>query len=269
MAPRTVLITGASSGIGRACALHLHERGFHVYGTSRDAGADATPFTMLQMDVTDETSVQRAIHTITEREGRIDIVVNNAGIGIAGPLESTSIEEAQRLLDVNLLGALRVSRAVLPTMRRQQAGYIVSIGSIGGLIAIPYQSLYSASKFGLEGMMESLRMEVRPFGVRVVLIEPGDTRTPFGENRTVTADAATRDSYRWFPTALSRMVKDEQNGPGPEGVARRLHRIVNTKNPRLRYTTGPAVQRAAVWLKRLLPNAALEYGMRKYYGLDR
>src|SRR5262245_6676589 len=118
MAPRTVFITGASSGIGRGCALHLHERGFHVYGTSRVGGAGANPFAMLQMDVTDDASVQLGIHTIMEREGRIDVVVNNAGIGIAGPLESTSIEEARRLLDVNLLGALRVSHAVLPTMRK-------------------------------------------------------------------------------------------------------------------------------------------------------
>ena len=268
MAPRTVFITGASSGIGRACALHLHDRGFHVYGTSRVARAGANPFAMLQMDVTDDVSVQRGIHAVMEREGRIDVVVNNAGVAIAGPLESTSIEDARRLLDVNLLGALRVCHAVLPIMRKQQAGYIVTIGSIGGLIAIPYQSLYSASKFALEGMMESLRMEVRPFGVQMVLIEPGDTRTPITQNRTLTADASGRDQYPQFPAALKRMATDEQNGPGPEGVARLLHRIINTHNPRLRYTTGPAVQRAAVWMKRLLPNAALEYGLRKYYGLE-
>lgn len=222
---------------------------------------------MLQMDVTDDASVERGIYTVMEREGRIDVVVNNAGIAVAGPLESTSIEEARRLLDVNLLGAFRVCHAVLPTMRKQQAGYIVTIGSIGGLIAIPYQSLYSASKFALEGMMESLRMEVRPFGVRVVLIEPGDTRTPITQNRILTADTATRDGYRRFPAALERMATDEQSGPGPDAIARLLHRIVNTQNPRLRYTTGPAVQRAAVWMKRLLPHVALEYGMRKYYGV--
>jgi len=194
--------------------------------------------------------------------------VSNAGIAIAGPLESTSIEEAQHQLDVNLFGALRVCRAVLPIMRRQHGGYIVSIGSIGGLIAIPYQPLYSASKFALEGMMESLRMEVRPFGIRVVLIEPGDTRTPITQNRIVTADATVQSTYRSFITALRRMADDEQKGPGPESVARLLHRILNNPNPRLRYTVGPVLQRAAVWLKRLLPNAALEYGMRKYYRLD-
>ena len=268
MASRIVFITGASSGIGRACALHLHQHGFRVYGTSRAARSSGSPFTMLQADVNDEPSVQSAVHSVIDREGRIDVVVNNAGIAIAGPLESTSMEEAQHQLDVNLFGTLRVCRAVLPLMRKQQAGYIVNIGSIGGLIAIPYQPLYSASKFALEGMMESLRMETRPFGVRVVLIEPGDTRTAITENRTLTADVAARDAYCRFPAALKRMATDEQNGPGPEIVARLLHRIVNTRNPRLRYTTGPAVQRAAVWMKRLLPNAVLEYGMRQYYGVD-
>jgi len=268
METRNVLITGASSGIGRACGLYLHEHGFRVYGTSRRGSFDGNPFAMLQMDVSDDASIQHGVDTIIKRDGRIDIVVNNAGIAIAGPLESTSISEAQHQLDINFFGAFRVCRAVLPVMRRQRGGYIVSIGSIGGQIAIPYQSLYSASKFALEGMMEALRLEVRPFGVRVVLIEPGDTRTPITLNRTKAAEAATQNAYQSYSAALKRMEDDERNGPAPEGVARLLKRILNTPNPRLRYTVGPAVQRAAVWLKRLLPNGLVEYGMRKYYGLE-
>jgi NAD(P)-dependent dehydrogenase (short-subunit alcohol dehydrogenase family) len=142
MAPRVALITGASSGIGRACATHLAACGVRVYGTSRIASAGQDPFPMLQMDVTDDQSVQRAIEAIIHREGRLDIVVNNAGIAVAGPLELTSVEEAKRQIDVNLFGAFRVCRAVLPIMRNQGGGYIVNIGSIGGLIAIPYQPLY-------------------------------------------------------------------------------------------------------------------------------
>ena len=150
---------------------------------------------------------------------------------------------------------------------REHGGYVVNMGSIGGLIAIPYQPLYSASKFALEGMSESLRLEVAPFGVHVVIIEPGDTRTPITQNRTITADSMIRAKYPSFAAALNRTAADERNGPGPETVARLLLRIVNTRNPRLRYTVGPPVQRAAVWLKRLLPYAALEYGMRRYYGI--
>src|SRR5258708_5074118 len=152
MDTRIALITGASSGIGRACAAHLAARGIRVYGTSRNPPT----FTMLRVDVTDDQSVQSAIAAILQREGRLDIVVNNAGIAIAGPLELTSIEEAKRQIDVNLFGAFRVCRAVLPIMRRQGGGYIVNVGSIGGLIAIPYQPLYSASKLAPEGMTESL-----------------------------------------------------------------------------------------------------------------
>ena len=128
-------------------------------------------------------SVEQAVATVLGREGRLDIVVNNAGMGIAGPVEDTSIEQAKRQLEVNFFGAFRVCRAVLPAMRRQRSGYIVNIGSIGGLIAIPYQSMYSASKFALEGLSEALRMEVRPFGIRVVIIEPGDHKTALTENR--------------------------------------------------------------------------------------
>lgn len=266
MKSRVALITGASSGIGRACALHLAGRGFHVYGTSRSPAGEPGPFPMLPMDVIDNASVQRGIDAVLASEGRIDIVVNNAGIAIAGPLESTSIEEARRQMDVNLFGAFRVCRAVLPIMRGQGGGYIVNIGSIGGLIAIPYQPFYSASKFALEGMSESLRLEVGAMGIRVVIIEPGDTRTPITQNRAVTADTMTNDLYRSFPAALSRTASDEQNGPGPERVARLLGRIVDTPNPRLRYTVGPSPQRAAVWIKRLLPYRILEYGMRRYYG---
>ena len=263
---RVVLVTVASSGIGLACATHLAGRGYRVYGTSRRAGGHAGSVAMLVADVTDDHSVEQAVAAVLEREGRLDIVVNNAGIGIAGPVENTSIEEAKRQLEVNFFGAFRVCRAVLPTLRSQRSGYLVNIGSIGGLIAIPYQAMYSASKFALEGLSESLRMEVRPFGVKVVIIEPGDHKTAFTENRTEMSGGT--DAYsQSFQAALARAAHEEQSGPGPEQVARLLHRIVNARNPRLRYTIGPATQRAAVWLKRLLPYSVTEYSMRTYFGL--
>jgi NAD(P)-dependent dehydrogenase (short-subunit alcohol dehydrogenase family) len=266
---RVVLVTGASSGIGLACATHLAGRGYRVYGTSRQAATgQAGSVAMLTADVTDDRSVERAVAAVLEREGRLDVVVNNAGMGIAGPVENTSIEEAKRQLDVNFFGAFRVCRAVLPAMRSQRVGYIVNIGSIGGLVAIPYQAMYSASKFALEGLSESLRMEVKPFGIKVVIIEPGDHKTSITENRTEMSGGT--DAYREsFQAALARTAHDEQSGPGPEQVARLLYRIVNTRNPRLRYTIGPAQQRAAVWLKRLLPYSVTEYSLRTYFGLGK
>jgi NAD(P)-dependent dehydrogenase (short-subunit alcohol dehydrogenase family) len=218
------------------------------------------------VDVTDDDSVEHAVRAVLDREGRLDIVVNNAGMGLAGPVENTSIEEARRQLEVNFFGAHRVCRAVLPAMRSQGGGYIVNIGSIGGVIAIPYQAMYSASKFALEGLSEALRMEVRRFGIRVVIIEPGDHKTALTQNRQFTEMSS--EAYRQsFEAALARTAHDEQSSPGPDQVARLLYRIVNRRNPRLRYTIGPVAQRAAVWLKRLAPNSILEYGMRTYYRL--
>jgi NAD(P)-dependent dehydrogenase (short-subunit alcohol dehydrogenase family) len=264
---RVVLITGASSGIGLVCATYLAAHGFRVYGTSRrPETASPGNVTMLTADVNDDRSVDQAVATVLEREGRLDIVVNNAGMGVAGPVESTSIAEAKAQFEVNFFGTLRVCRAALPAMRAQRGGYIVNIGSIGGIVAIPYQAMYSASKFALEGFSESLRMEVRPFGIRVVLIEPGDHKTSLTQNRRFAEMSI--DAYRAsFEAALAKTAHDEQSGPGPEQIARLLHRIVNTRNPRLRYTIGPVMQRAAVWLKRLAPNSVSEYSMRSYYGI--
>lgn len=262
---KVVLVTGASSGIGRSCAEFLAGRGYRVYGASRRA-LEVPLVETLAMDVRDAVSVEAAVAQVTAREGRIDIVINNAGIAVAGAVEDTSIEEAKEQFDVNFFGVLRVCRAVLPVMRERQAGYIVNIGSIGGLVAIPYQGFYSASKFALEGLSESLRLEVRQFGVQVVLIEPGDHKTALTGNRLRTADSARNPAYRdRFRCAVERMAADEQAGPDPASVARLVYRVINRSRPRLRYTVGPAPQRAAVWMKRLMPYGVVERVMDFYY----
>jgi len=267
---RVVLITGASSGIGLSCASRLVAEGYRVYGTSRKPQSQTLPFTMLTMDVTDEQSVVRGIDAILDREGHLDVVVNNAGAGLAGAIENTSLDEAKAQFDVNFFGTLNVCRAVLPGMRRQGSGYIVNVGSIGGLIAIPYQAMYSASKFALEGFTEALRLEARQWNIKVTLIEPGDHKTAFTQNRKWTAASSQDTLYRSIAEiAINRMAQDEQNGPDPARVAALLHRVVTMPNPRLRYTVGPGMQRAATWLKRFLPNSLLEYGIRRYYRLDR
>lgn len=253
---RVVLVTGASSGIGAACLAHLTAQGFTVYGAARN-----TPG-LLALDVTSDESVAAAVQTILDREGRIDAVINNAGIALAGAVEDTPPEEAQRQFDVNFFGVLRVCRAVLPAMREQRSGTIVNIGSIAGLVAVPFQGFYSASKFALEGLTESLRYEVRPFGIHAVLVEPGDHRTALTNNRrslksTTYADAAKR--------AIACMAQEEQAGPDPINVARLVHRILMARNPRLRYTCGPLSQRAAVWLKRLTPFALVERIIADHY----
>ncbi|MFL5381801.1 MAG: SDR family oxidoreductase [Longimicrobiaceae bacterium] len=267
--PRVVLVTGASSGIGKACADVLHERGCRVYGASRTAPGMAAPWSRLRMDVGDEGSVGEGVGKVLEAEGRIDAVVNCAGFGIAGAVEDTSIDEAKAQFDTNFFGVLRVCRAVLPSMRERKRGTIVNVSSIAGLVSLPFQAFYSASKFALEGMTEALRMEVRPFGVHVVLVEPGDTRTKFTANRRKTEAALCEHSpYRpAFNEAMGVAESEELAGVDPVPVAKVVARVVHASAPDLRYTVGPTMQRLAPLIRGVLPHSVYETLMRKHYGV--
>lgn len=271
MTKRVVLITGASSGIGQACSLNLLEHGFRVYGTSRRDHADGEfPYPMLTLDLAGADSAEPAIQEVLRREGRLDVLVNNAGMGIAGPIECTPIGEARRQFEANFFSCVLLCEAALPVMRRQSSGYIVNIGSIAGLIGLPYQAMYSASKFALEGFSEALRLEVRRFGIRVVVLEPGDHRTAFTRNRYCVPIERDAEDYRApCSAAIGQMEHDERRGASPEKVARLLHHVLMLGNPRLRYTAGPASQRVAAWIQRFLPNSLIEQGMRRYYHLGR
>ena len=265
---RVVLITGASSGIGQACARRLHQRGYRVYGTSRQADSQA----LIPMDVTSDDSVRRGVEAILECEGRLDVVVNNAGFGLAGAVEDTTLVEAQAQFEVNFFGVVRVCRAVLPLMRHQSeardrrgGGTIVNISSIGGLIGVPFQALYCASKHALEGLTEALRMEVRPYGIHVVLIEPGDLNTSFAANRQNVAAAGASAYADRARRAVSVMAADEMKGTPQDGVARLIGRVIASSSPRLRYMVGPPAERLAVTVKKLLPPRLFEWAIMKYY----
>ncbi len=266
-----VLITGASSGIGKACAEHLARRGYRVFGTSRRAPFPPAPTApgqpvMLQMDVTQEESVRRAVDFIVRETGRLDVVVNNAGFGIAGAVEDTSVDEAKSQLETNFFGVLRVCRAALPVMRAQGEGLIVNISSLGGVIALPFQALYSASKFAVEGLTEALRLEVRPFGIRVTMIEPGDMRTGFTDQRVRVAGWTPTSAYAPYAERVLQVVEtDERHGGAPETVAVLLERILRSPNPAPRYRVGPAFQRLAAVLKGILPGRLFAWALAKYY----
>ncbi|MGC9397322.1 MAG: SDR family NAD(P)-dependent oxidoreductase [Anaerolineae bacterium] len=265
---KVILVTGASSGIGRACAIALAQQGHRVYGTSRAPRSTDGNFTMLPMDVTDAASIQAAVQTLLERESRIDIVVNNAGIGYGGAVEDTAIEEAQATFETNFFGALRVCHAVLPAMREQGSGTIINISSIGGIISLPFQGLYSASKYALEAMSEALRMEVKRFGVHVVLVEPGDTNTQFTANRRSTRGAEENPVYREaYRGTLARIEADERNGAAPETIARAVLRIAASPRPKVRYVVGPFYQKLAVIVKRLIPSGLFERIIMMTYGI--
>ena len=266
--PKVVLITGASSGIGKACAEHLASLGHKVYGTSRKSGNGSASVKMIAMDVTDDRSVAEGVAQVVKAEGRLDALVNNAGYGIAGAVEDTSIQEAQHQFDTNFFGMFRVTKAVLPGMRERRSGHIINMGSIGGLISIPFQSFYCATKFAIEGFTEALRMEVGQFGIRVALIEPGDHRTNFTQARIRTRESQTSDAYREsFNRALGVMEHDEQNGPSPAGIARRIAAILGSTSPALRHPVGMFLQRFAVTLKSALPAGVFESIIRSTYKL--
>lgn len=279
---RVILITGASSGIGRACAEHLAGLGHRVYGTSRratfpepsppkaardpDGSAEPSGITLIPMDVTDDTSVERAVRYVLETAGRLDVIVNNAGMGIAGAVEDTSLEEARLQFETSFFGMLRVCRAAIPAMREQRSGLIVNVSSVAGVMGIPFQGLYSASKFAVEGLSEALRLEVAPFGLRVVVIEPGDFTTGFTANRRRTAASITNPAYaEACRRAIEVMEHDEAAGGPPIPVARLLARIVTSSSPRLRYAVGPLPERAAIVLKGLVPHRLFAWAIGKYY----
>jgi NAD(P)-dependent dehydrogenase (short-subunit alcohol dehydrogenase family) len=273
---RIVLISGASSGIGKACAAHLYRQGYRVYGTSRKAETsfnrssqekrDAPLFKMIPMDVNSEESIKRAVNFVVTCEGRLDVAVNCAGYGLAGAVEDTSVEEARAQMETNFFGVLQICRTVLPIMRRQQGGYIVNISSIGGLIGIPFQSVYSASKFAVEGFTEALRAEVQRYGIRVVLVEPGDFHTGFTAHRLKALRAKEHSLYEeQFAKALGVMEADEMKGHSPEKIGHLLEKIITTKAPRVRYRVGPVSEVVAVELKKIIPSKLFERAIMWYY----
>jgi short-subunit dehydrogenase len=268
---QVVLITGASSGFGKASADHLARLGHRVYGTSRRATFPETTTEhdyprMIPMDVCDDGSVEAAVKFVLAAENRLDVVVNNAGLGIAGAVEDTSPKEAKELFETNFFGVHRVCRAVLPTLREQRSGLIVNISSLGGLVTMPFQGFYSASKFALEALTGALRMELMPLGVRVTMIEPGDFKTGFTDSRVFASQSSTNPTYQAScGRAVAVMEHDEQHGAAPIQLARMLATIIEKPSPRLRYAVGMPAQRLAVALRRVLPDSLIEKALTAYY----
>lgn len=257
---RVVLVTGASSGIGLATARLLARRGLRVFGTSRTPHADAAgEVEMLALDTGEEASVRACVDTVLERAGRLDILVNNAGGGIAGAVEEVSIAEAKAVFEVNLWGAVRMTQAVLPTMRARGGGQIIAMSSMAGLIGVPFRGAYTASKFALESMFEALRYELDPIGIRVVLIKPSGVATPAAD-RVPRAELGLED-YREAGRNLSaRFDLEMRDGMPPEQVARTIVRVIDQRRPRLRYPVGAKV-RVLGAAQTLLPERVFVAGM--------
>ncbi|NLZ48260.1 MAG: SDR family oxidoreductase [Clostridiales bacterium] len=267
---KVVLITGASSGIGKATAIYLASKGLVVYGTSRKVVDDEElkkyNINMLKMDVGDEESVKQAINELILREGRIDSVFNNAGSGISGPLEETSIEEYKELFESNFFGMIRVVKEVLPHMRKAGKGLIINSSSIGGVIGLPYQGVYSSTKFAVEGFSEALSKELKPFGIKVVILEPGDFKTDFTKNRRFSSLMSKNSAYYDdFIKTVSVFEYDEIKGCNPEMIGKLLYKIINSNNPKLRYPIGYFNQKLSLLLKKFLPERIFEKIIINYY----
>jgi len=262
------LVTGASSGIGEATAERLAKAGYKVYGTSRRAApAGQRSFEMLSLDVTSDESVEAAVQEVIKRAGRIDLLVNNAGFGVApAGAEEVSIEQAKSIFETNFFGVLRVTRAVVPHMRRQGSGRILNIGSVLGFLPMPYGALYAASKHAIAGYSESLDHELRTRGIRVALIEPAYTKTPFDANM-LEADEKF-DEYQVIRTAVKRRILEVmETAQPPSVVADTVLKAATATHPKLRYTPEGLATRLR-FLRRFAPAGLVDASLRKDLRLD-
>lgn len=265
---KIALVTGASSGIGLATAERLAKAGYKVYGTSRRGGeASGRAFEMLPLDVTSDASVTAAVARLMQLEGRIDLLVNNAGFGVApAGAEESSIEQARSIFDTNFFGLIRMTRAVLPHMRQQGAGRIINIGSVLGFLPMPYGALYAATKHAIEGYSESLDHELRTRGIRVSVIEPAYTKTPFDAN--FLEPDAKLDEYREVRAAVNQRVKEVMaTADLPGVVADVVLQAASAARPKLRYTAGGLASRLRL-LRRFAPAGLVDAGIRRDLRLD-
>jgi NAD(P)-dependent dehydrogenase (short-subunit alcohol dehydrogenase family) len=261
-----VLITGASSGLGMATAELLARSGCRVYGANRTNGENSNGVIRLPLDLADEDSVRGVVEQVIQAEGGLDVLVNNAGMGLAGAIENFTSEEMRRQFEVVFFGLDSLCRAALPHLRQSSAGKIVNISSIGGLIGLPFQGAYSAAKFAVEGYSEALRLELKPFGIHVSIINPGDFHTGFTSSRIIVRRENEDSPYRErFLKALSVIEADERGGCNPILVARTVRRIIFSRRPAFRYLAGRFDQRLMARIKPILPHAVVDWLMLNHY----
>jgi NAD(P)-dependent dehydrogenase (short-subunit alcohol dehydrogenase family) len=261
---KVVLITGVSSGFGQASARLLAQSGHIVYGTVRKDCEVPVGVKLLKMDLTDPASIRAAVAEVVSKEGRIDVLINNAGMHLGGPIEEAPEDLFKRQMDTNVNGLVLVLQAALPQMRSQKAATIVNFSSIGGLMGLPFQPFYSASKFAIEGLSEALRMELKPFGIRVVVINPGDFATKNTDNRiNITVPGGPYEAQ--FRISQTKFEQDERGGKNPEVMAKVMLKIVESKCPKNRYVVASFEQRFSIFLKKVLPIGMFSNMLGGYY----
>ena len=256
---KNILITGTSSGIGAIIAAYLSKKGYNVIGTSRKGSTNTdNGFKTLKLDVTNGESVENLIQEATKEFGDIDVLINNAGIGYSGPLEDMSIEVAKSQFETNYFGVVRMTQAVLPMMRKNNKGLIINIGSMLGLVGMPFQGHYAASKFALEGFMESLRLELTPFNIQATNICPGDFKSDFAKNRSVQQQVSA-DYQSQFNKLMEFYEKGEAEGADPIMIAKLVEKLIKKKKGhKIRYVVGKLEQTIYLPVKRVVGSSVFE-----------
>lgn len=266
---KVVLITGGSSGIGKAIGAYLFNEGYKVYGTSRNPSniLESTPFPLVALDVTKSDTIKACVKDVIAKEGRIDVLINNAGVGITGPLEETPSDEIKKAFDTNVFGPLELIKEVLPYMRQEKKGLIINITSIAGFMGLPYRGIYSASKGALELITEAYRMEVAPFGIQMTNIAPGDFATNIAAGRYHVPVVEGSPYKEVYSSTLQMMNEHVDLGSDPIQMAKVVLQIIQTPQPKVSYKVGSVLQRISVLLKKILPGRTYEKMLMKHYKL--
>lgn len=260
---KIALVSGASSGLGEALAVLLAQKGYTVYGTSRKA-AEESRFTMLRMDVQDEASVQAAVAQIIAEQGKIDVLINNAGVGIAGPLEVMNVKDIQQAFDTNVFGLIRLTQAALPHMREAQSGKIINISSIAAEVALPYRAVYSATKAAVDRITEALRLEIGRFGIQVAAIQCGDIQTSITAHRIMEYAEGNPAYHSVFAKVAQNMNDGVSKGSTAEYMATEIIEILEKAQLAKLYPVGKSYQKLSLKLKRLLPGRWFEKIIKGY-----
>jgi NAD(P)-dependent dehydrogenase (short-subunit alcohol dehydrogenase family) len=265
---KVVLITGGSSGIGKSIGEFLHQKGFVVYGTSRNPErVENSVFPLVALDVRDVATIHDAVAKVIAITGRLDVVINNAGVGITGPLEEIPTAEIKNNFETNFFGPIEVMKAVLPQMRQQKSGLIINVTSIAAYMGLPYRSVYSASKGALELITEALRMEVKPFGIHITNVAPGDFATNIASGR-FHAPLIKGSAYETpYGNTLKMMDEHVDSGSNPNEMAEAVYNIIQSENPKIHYKVGVFMQKFSIVLKRLLPDTVYEKMLMNHYKL--
>lgn len=265
---KVILVTGASSGIGKSIATFLQEKGYTVFGTSRNPkNQESFSFELIALDVLKVDTIQKAVDYIVKKEGRLDVLINNAGMGITGPIEDTPTDEMRAVFNTNLFGAVDVMKAVLPQMRKQKYGFILNVTSIAGYMGLPFRGLYSATKGALELVTEATSMEVKSFGIKVVNVAPGDFATNIAAGRYHTPVFENSAYKEMYQSNLDLMDSHVSGGMDPIEMAKTVYKIINTENPKIHYKVGGFMEKFSIVLKRVLPDKMYQKILMNHYKL--